>query len=72
MKDNDHLTLDEPITSTKWCRGILVGDSCEGCPYLGFGTLGLDGLGKCRCGNNMEALRYLEAMRGGGVDGTGK
>lgn len=72
MKENDHLTLDELITSLKWCHGILGGDSCEGCPNLVFGTLRPDGLGKCRFDTNLEVLRVLEAMRGGDGDGTGK
>ena len=72
MKENKHLTLDELITSIKWCHGILGGDSCTGCPNLVFGTLGLDGLGKCRCDVSLEAMRFLEAMRGGDADGAGK
>ena len=75
MKDNDHLTLDEMITSIKWCHGILGGGSCEGCPNLVFGTLGtfgIDYLGECRCDIELEAMRYLETMRGGDGDGTGK
>lgn len=72
MKENDHLTLDELITSIKWCNGILGGDSCEGCPNLVPGTLCLDGFGKCRFDITMEVLRVLEAMRGGDGDGTGK
>lgn len=72
MKQNDHLTLDELITSIKWCHGILGGYSCEGCPNLVFGTLGIDGTGKCRCDINLEALRVLESMRGGDWDGAGK
>lgn len=72
MKENDHLTLDELITSLKWCHGILGGDSCEGCPNLVLGTLRPDGLGKCRFDIKMEVLRVLEAMRGGDGDGTGK
>lgn len=72
MKDNDHLTLDELITSIKWCHGILGGDSCEGCPNLVPGTLRPDGMGKCRCKTDFEVLRFLEAMRGGDGDGTGK
>lgn len=72
MKDNDHLTLDELITSIKWCHGIIGEDSCEGCPNLVPGTLGPDRFGKCRCDINMEVLRVLEAMRGGDGDGTGK
>lgn len=72
MKDNDHLTLDELITSIKWCHGILGGDSCQGCPNLKLGTLRPYGLGKCRCDISLEAMRVLEAMRGGDGDGTGK
>ena len=72
MKENDHLTLDELITSIKWCHGILGGDSCEGCPNLVLGTLRPDGLGKCRFGTDLEVLRFLEAMRGGDGDGKGK
>lgn len=72
MNDNDHLTLDELITSIKWCHGILGGDGCEGCPNLVPGTLGLDGFGKCRCKTGLETIRILEAMRGGDGYGTGK
>lgn len=72
MKENDHLTLDELITSIKWCYGILGGDSCEGCPNLVLGTLRPDGCGKCRCDTGLETIRILEAMRGGDGDGTGK
>lgn len=72
MKENDHLTLDELITSIKWCHGTLGGDSCDGCPNLALGTLRPDGLGKCRRDTTLEALRFLEAMRGGDGDGKGK
>ena len=73
MKDNDHLTLDELITSIKWCHGILGGDTCEGCPNLKPGTFrDFDGFGSCRCDVSLEALRFLEAMRGGDGDGKGK
>lgn len=72
MKENDHLTLDELITSLKWCKGIIGGYCCEGCPNLVPGTLDPDGFGKCRFDIYMEALRVLEAMRGGDGDGTGK
>ena len=72
MKENERLTIDELITSIKWCHGILGGDSCEGCPNLVPGTLRPDGIGKCRFDINMEVLRVLEAMRGGDGDGTGK
>ena len=72
MKDNDHLTLDELITSIKWCHGILGGDTCEGCPNLVPGTLLPDGFGKCRRAIDLEVLRVLEAMRGGDGDGKGK
>ena len=71
MKKNDHLTLDELITSIKMCKGIL-GGGCEGCPNLVPGTLLSDGFGKCRCDIDLEVLRVLEAMRGGDGDGTGK
>ena len=72
MKENERLTIDELITSLKWCHGIIGEDSCEGCPNLVPGTLGLDGFGSCRFDINMEVLRVLEAMRGGDGDGTGK
>ena len=73
MKDNDHLTLDELITSIKWCHGILGGDTCDGCPNLKPGTFrDFDGFGSCRCDVSLEALRFLEAMRGGDGDGKGK
>lgn len=72
MKDNDHLTLDELITSIKWCNDILGGDSRQGCPNLVPGTLGINGFGKCRFDTDLEVLRVLEAMRGGDGDGTGK
>ena len=73
MKENKHLTLDELITSIKWCHGILGGDTCNGCPNLKPGTLSdFDDLGKCRCDITLEAMRFLEAMRGGDGDGAGK
>lgn len=72
MKDNDHLTLDELITSIKWRHGILGGDSCDGCPNLVPGTLGIDGFGECLCDTDLETIRILEAMRGGEGDVTGK
>ena len=72
MKENERLTIDELITSIKWCHGILGGDSCKGCPNLELGTLRPYGLGKCRCDITMEAIRFLESMRGGDGDGTGK
>lgn len=72
MKENERLTIEELITSIKWCHGILGGDSCEGCPNLVPGTLAPDGFGKCRFDINMEVLRVLEAMRGGDGDGKGK
>lgn len=72
MKHNDHLTLDELITSIKWCHGVIGGYSCKGCPNLKLGTLRPDGLGKCRCDIYLETIRVLEAVRGGDLDGTGK
>ena len=70
MKDNDHLTLDELITSIKRCKGIL-GGGCEGCPNLFPGTVSFD-VGECLFDITLEALRFREAMRGGDGDGTGK
>ena len=71
MKENEHLTLDELITSIKWCNAMLGGDSCEGCPNLVPGTVSFD-VGECRFDITLEALRFLEAMRGGDGDGKGK
>lgn len=67
MRD-EHLTLEELITSIKHCYGELGVDSCEGCPNLVPGSIGKNGLrgvGECRFSTTSESIRILEAVRDG-------
>lgn len=65
---DEHLTLEELITSIKYCSGELGGYSCDGCPNLVPGSIGKTGsigIGKCRFSTTSESLRILEAVRDG-------
>lgn len=63
--NEEHLTLEELITSINYCLGNLGGSSCNGCPNLVPGSIREYGLGVCRCNTTEETLRVLEAVRDG-------
>lgn len=59
---NEHLTLEELVTSIKYCKGDLGGRSCLGCPNEIPGSGNPGGLSDCRFDLKDEVIRALEAV----------
>ena len=59
---NEHLTMEELLTSLKYCMGDLGGDSCTGCPNAVPGSENRDGACKCRVNLQREMIHLLESL----------
>ena len=62
----EHLTLEELLTSIKWCRGHIGNpqDNCIGCPNAVPGTEDRDGFCECRFNRDEEMIYVLESIIG--------
>lgn len=58
----EHLTVEELLTSLKYCMGYIGGDSCIGCPNAITETADKDGFCQCRFKTQDETIRILEAI----------
>lgn len=58
----EHLTVEELLTSLKYCKGDLGGDTCLGCPNAVPGSADREGFCRCRLDLKDEAIRVLETM----------
>lgn len=59
---DEHLTVEEVLTSLKYCKGDLGGDTCLGCPNAVPGSEDKDGFCQCRFNLQGEAIRALESV----------
>lgn len=59
---NEHLTMEELLTSLKHCKGYIGEDSCKGCPNAVPGSLDKDGFCQCRFDTNDEMIHLLESI----------
>lgn len=60
----DHLSMEELLTSLRYCKGELGGAGCAGCPNATPGTEDKYGMCKCRFDTTEEMIRILEFLTG--------
>lgn len=61
----EHLTVEELLTSLKYCKGYLDSngkDTCEGCPNAVPGSADKDGFCQCRFDTTDEVIHMLESL----------
>lgn len=58
----EHLTMEELLTSLKYCKGQLGGDTCIGCPNAVPGSEDRDGFCQCRFDKDAEMIHLLESI----------
>lgn len=58
----EHLTVQELLISLKYCKGILGGSGCAGCPNAIPGTEDKYGMCKCQFETTDEVIRLLESI----------
>lgn len=58
----EHLTAEELLISLKYCKGILGGSGCTGCPNAISGTEDKYGMCKCRFETTDEVIHLLESI----------
>lgn len=59
---NEHLTMEELLTSLKYCMMEQGGDTCTGCPNAIPGSENRDGICQCRFNLYKEMIHFLESL----------
>lgn len=58
----EHLSIEELLTSLKYCKRVVGSQGCDGCPNAVPGTENDFGLCKCRFNTDDEVIHLLESI----------